>query len=266
MPNNILYHYTSIESFVNIVKSGKVWASDCRYLNDTQELELALNLFLKKIDKPKQKALSSALHLYRISRVFCVFSLSRSPKVLSQWRAYADNGKGVAIGFNRKNLIGSLHSSSVYLVDCIYHKHEDFLNEVLNSHTQEVNEINSMYEDNKAIDVFIEKIEKNFQPLEKIFSELLRVKNPAFSEEKEVRLVVNAPISNSLTRVSNGLMIPYLEHQIVNEKNSNYFWCYAPEIWFGPKSDKRNVASIGTLKQAGWSSISGVYSYDCGYI
>lgn len=91
------YHYTSIDSFNSIFRSGKVWASDCRYLNDSHELAKAQELFLSKFEGKTREALSLAFHWHSFSRCHCVFSLSRSPEVLSQWRAYADDGKGVAI-------------------------------------------------------------------------------------------------------------------------------------------------------------------------
>jgi len=36
-PDELLYHYTSVESFVSIIKGGALWASHIRYLNDTTE-------------------------------------------------------------------------------------------------------------------------------------------------------------------------------------------------------------------------------------
>ena len=38
--NELLYHYTTVESFVHIMNSGELWASHIRYQNDTSEQRL----------------------------------------------------------------------------------------------------------------------------------------------------------------------------------------------------------------------------------
>jgi hypothetical protein len=38
--DELLYHYTSVESFLNIVDGGELWASHIRYQNDTSEQRL----------------------------------------------------------------------------------------------------------------------------------------------------------------------------------------------------------------------------------
>jgi hypothetical protein len=38
--DELLYHYTSVEAFVNIINGGELWASHIRYLNDRSEQRL----------------------------------------------------------------------------------------------------------------------------------------------------------------------------------------------------------------------------------
>ncbi len=38
--DDLLYHYTALESFLSIVDKGQLWASHIRYLNDTSEQRL----------------------------------------------------------------------------------------------------------------------------------------------------------------------------------------------------------------------------------
>lgn len=33
-----LWHYTNADGFAGVVKSGRVWATDVRFLNDTEEV------------------------------------------------------------------------------------------------------------------------------------------------------------------------------------------------------------------------------------
>ena len=40
-----LFHYTSSTAFLNIIKSGELWFSDFRYMNDLSELNYGVELF-----------------------------------------------------------------------------------------------------------------------------------------------------------------------------------------------------------------------------
>lgn len=101
-------------------------------------------------------------------------------------------------------------------------------------------------------------------PLVRLYGELLKVKNPAFREEQEVRLVISVPIRHIRTRVSRNIIIPYVEHEFV-EKDEMQMWCIAPKIWLGPKCDKRNEQALRMFCQFGWN-VEGIHSFDCGYI
>jgi len=117
-----LYHYCSLNTFVNIIKSRSIWLSDISKSNDKQELTWLKNrfeLFLYKqwVDYAKSKEKIDDLqsvdfsefektHLFtnylmknnlKTSYVFC---LSECRDDLGQWRGYADDGRGISIGFN----------------------------------------------------------------------------------------------------------------------------------------------------------------------
>ena len=214
--DEILYHYTSIAGLNGIINSRNVWASDCRVLNDRRELVHAIELFLCRFKGDRHKILSLALHWYSFSQAHCVFSLSQSPKVLSQWRAYGDDGRGAAIGFARRFIAGNKALPTRRLVDCVYHNHESFIDSVTKTNEKDIEALAAMYvEAGGAVNSFWELIGHNPEPLARIYAELLRVKNPAFEEEQEVRLVLSIPTRKVQTRVTNGLIIPYVEHSVV---------------------------------------------------
>ncbi|MBT9589611.1 MAG: DUF2971 domain-containing protein [Thiobacillus sp.] len=248
----ILYHYTSIAGLNSIISSGKVWASDCRYLNDRQELEHALD---------------EAFNSHNFSRHHCVFSLSRSPQVLSQWRAYGDDGRGAAIGFDEKFLLRHEKSRFASLVTCIYKDHEDFVSDLVIRHEEQIEALLKMHRDSEGdYMAFMKAIDDNPKPLECLNGELLRIKNLAFAEEQEVRLVVNTPSKQIQTRVTKGLIVPYIEHVFLEDRDKKQLWIVVPEIWFGPKCDKRNMEAIGAFKQFGWRVGKSLHQYNCGYI
>lgn len=264
--DEVLYHYTSIAGLNGIISSRKVWASDCRYLNDQKELVHAVDLFLSRYDGDAKTILSSALLWQRLSRAHCVFSLSRSPRVLSQWRAYGDDGRGAAIGFSRKYLMGIGKTDSHILVDCIYDDHEGFLDGIAERCNEDIQALIKMHSDSGgASNSFWDQIDKTPAPLVQLYGELLRVKNPAFQEEQEVRLVISVPTRQVQTRVAKGLIIPYVEHALVDKGDEQYLWCIAPEIWLGPRCDNRNLQALQVFGQFGWG-VNGLHHYDCGYI
>jgi hypothetical protein len=43
-PLGPLNHYTTLEGMLGVIKSGAIWASDVRYMNDSSELDYAATL------------------------------------------------------------------------------------------------------------------------------------------------------------------------------------------------------------------------------
>ena len=113
-PPRLLYHYTSMEGLLGIGGSGKIYASDSRYLNDSTDSAYLYDFLEDYIaqrisegtghDQEYYKKLSSALKTVRMSEVF-VTSFSEDEDSLSQWRAYSPGGLGFSIGFDAASLI-----------------------------------------------------------------------------------------------------------------------------------------------------------------
>lgn len=47
----VLYHYTNTGGLEGILESGKLWATDYRYLNDASEVTYAHSLLVEAIEK-----------------------------------------------------------------------------------------------------------------------------------------------------------------------------------------------------------------------
>ncbi len=105
-----IYHYTNDNGLRGILESGKIWMTDIFNLNDPTELRhgvtSASGVLKEAEDKTKPEIrtfiqqMSSILEedIERMANFFvCCFSLDGDD--LGQWRAYADNGKGYALGF-----------------------------------------------------------------------------------------------------------------------------------------------------------------------
>jgi Protein of unknown function (DUF2971) len=114
-PPRIIYHYTDSRGLGGILESGRIRLTDIFGLNDPTELQHGLSPAIKLVDAArrndrfeiKQFSENLAAMLYLgIKEVahFFVCSFSEAGDDLGQWRAYADNGRGFALGFDAHTL------------------------------------------------------------------------------------------------------------------------------------------------------------------
>lgn len=102
----VLYHYTSVEGALSIVKSAKLWHSSSSGMNDYLEGTWLLHLLDVSLrDRVTEESERANLDLLRHAvfgwqnRAYLT-CFSADGDVLSQWRAYAQDGTGMALGFN----------------------------------------------------------------------------------------------------------------------------------------------------------------------
>lgn len=115
----MVYHYTDANALLCILDDCAIRATDFRHLNDTQEIEYAWCEFLTALkdrqDAPTEfsdayKAQLQAIknadaeNLKLLGDSVFVACFSESPDDLNQWRSYAEDGRGVALGFNREKI------------------------------------------------------------------------------------------------------------------------------------------------------------------
>jgi hypothetical protein len=112
-PPDVLYHYTTAQGLLGILKTGSLWATNSRFLNDPTEIEYATQLFRRIADEefgkygsPSpthvaywQKCVASWLDYYEQEAKVYVACFSADGDLLSQWRGYGATGGGYAIGF-----------------------------------------------------------------------------------------------------------------------------------------------------------------------
>jgi len=101
-----------------MVRSGHIWATESRYMNDPREFLHGAEVILAVVDrllarKHAPPILQEVRHnvdrhireKMQNLRVFCA-CFCTSSDLLSQWRAYGDSGGGYAIGLDPKSLFG----------------------------------------------------------------------------------------------------------------------------------------------------------------
>jgi hypothetical protein len=110
--SKLIYHYTTLECLQLIVERQSFILSNSIYLNDKQEFYHGVKKIIDALDRIKRsstlipilrKKLESINHSNKYVTCF-----SSQKDLLSQWRAYAEDGKGVAIGIDRKTYIKGL--------------------------------------------------------------------------------------------------------------------------------------------------------------
>jgi hypothetical protein len=114
-PPPILYHYTNDIALKAIIQSGKIWFSDIFRQNDPSELRYgltnAIDILKSRISETRPELTTFASQFERfdldagieaVAHYFiCCFSGDGDD--LGQWRAYANNGQGFALGFDTRS-------------------------------------------------------------------------------------------------------------------------------------------------------------------
>ncbi len=263
----IIYHYTTVSNSINIIQSGKLFACDAKYLNDANELVAATNLFCQAIRERYNISINHFVHLNNSIRSYCVSCFSESPEILSQWKSYANDGKGLCLGFSRSRFEHVRSGQyQAKLAKCVYNDHAGFIDQLIINNPEDIDNIISTSRETMSGDIDLEKHRKS---IDNIYMELLRLKNKNFSEEMEVRLISCFPTAETKKIVKNDVIVPYMEYEFSSNDDKSYIWTAIPEIWLGPKCDKRNEDAIKSFMQLGWIVNSeagfGTYRFDCGY-
>ena len=99
----VIYHYCDLNAFLAILNYKKLWLSNSYNLNDSFEnrwLSKNIEDVRGEFEEYKEEINQVIYHYNNNPEVPYVCCFSRQGDILSQWRAYANDGKGVAIGFN----------------------------------------------------------------------------------------------------------------------------------------------------------------------
>lgn len=218
-----LYHYTTQAGLLGIVTSKELWATKIQYLNDSQEflyaIELARSLLQYRLSKAQDQRDIVRLNTLidetkTIEKVnVCVFSLSGIGDMLSQWRAYSTPHSGFSIVFSPQHLRELAAKNGFVLAPCVYDptEQEDLINEIIDTIlAQDFNVVPSRPDPNRERTIIALPVGGDFaQRLAELAS---LVKNPAFKEEAEWRLVsrqLDLSNPNFSFRTGQSMLTPY---------------------------------------------------------
>ena len=215
---DLLHYYCSSSTLLSIVKNRALWLTALTLSNDGMEGRWAINRYLdlfKREDRRASIGAKSILEHAVDARVALGICLSREQDLLSQWRGYAAGGRGICISFRVSHLKTAverlrkdLPKLSLAKVDypafldpaTVKAIHEEFGPQIDQAQQGGEGDFISMSKDygNGGHDRETLMVGRFFA-----------LKNPAFSEEREWRLIlVDYPssIPNLKFRESNSLI------------------------------------------------------------
>ena len=215
-----VYHYCSLDTFLNIVKNKTIRLSDVNKYNDYLELKSLLNSIenatLKISEESDLAKYESFIYCmdtksavkYVIKNIFqnlitynniLVYAacFSEEKDLLNQWIEYADHGNGVAIGFNLASLqkICNDYKEQLIINKVHYTSEKDNIqNDLINEYAQNYfNHI--LYAIINETDTLFDYMNLDFNYglhailNDSLFSKSVFIKNKSFKAEKEWRLL-----------------------------------------------------------------------------
>lgn len=200
----LVYHYCSSETFVKIIESSVLRMTNITKSNDYEEVVYSAEYFKRAFRNGCRKFIkdykdSDFAEIFEQidfddlvencikceSLVYYTVCFSETEDLLSQWRGYASDGTGVSIGFEKTIFEAALKHRMFKFGRVIYD-----ISEAQASFTQLVyTRLLDVYEKKstpKTTDDYINALNKLVSLL--VYSTVF-YKNPAFSEEREWRLV-----------------------------------------------------------------------------
>lgn len=185
--NNIIYHYTTIEALQGMLFGNKeLWLGDSSFMNDTKELTEFIDRLkneiissVHNIDKEKCKSFFQKVYECAKKNYPYIMSFSKRRDDAAQWERYANNAKGICIGFY-KNKLDSLKrkiKEPFFLQTVFYdfnvrkHKHFDCVK-------------------NYICDSDLDPFTNEESLIENIVATACSFKNVSFSAEDEIRAII----------------------------------------------------------------------------
>lgn len=257
-PQDVLYHYTTLTGLLGIVKSGVLWASDIRYMNDSAELRHTADLIRLEVQARIVGGHASADLLsqfvdwvaHRITNGHILFGASfRSHgNLLSQWRGYSSPGKGISLGLSPESLRASAQRQKFQLGRCIYDpaRQQLLIRQIVDAVECRVGQDtvagNRRYLESRSL------YRRVFEDIE---SDLLRIaailKHPSFQEEEEWRLVspVYTDFEHSAIQFREGkaMLLPYVEFGLRAEQGG---FLEVDHLYLGPTPNR--TISMNSLR------------------
>lgn len=257
MTTDLLYHYCTNHTLDSIVRSRTIRLCDLDMSNDAMEgrfltWQLHRRFDYDVTDARMRRAIENTMRRWRVDYQAGGFCLSEVGDLLSQWRAYAGNGEGVAIGFERASLEKMCSQcDTVRLQQVQYVSDDDPLIEDLYAKLQDefaVGRISSASSEEFDELTSSEEVERLLTTLE---FERFHFKKNAFREEQEWRLLGTVSRNRPVGYFARGdAIVQYLELSFGHNPEA------VREVVLGPKNLTADSVMSSYLAELGISRVS----------
>lgn len=274
-----LYHYCSNATLLSILSTQEIWASEFSLANDRMEGKWIREVFSqycsdKGVLSADQDRLLNHLDFVIASAGGAGFCMSEEGDLLSQWRAYSDGSAGVSIGFSKQYFeeLGSLRrdrnddfSASLARVEYDVGKQKlliaEHLDEILKFVAQgALRRPNLLTPDNEAKEWRDRFVSMGLRFIF-FFFYIYHLKNPAFSEEREWRIIsylVRHPHHGKFDQIAK-MDFRALPDRVVPFTRIKLEQLSCPsivEIVLGPRNITPIEVISGLLEKYGWSNVN----------
>lgn len=215
---NRIYHYCSLEAFISIMENGSLRMCDIMKSNDSAEIEYGIKLlrgYLRNlclsfcnehiVDSDIKEFFIGIDYDELISQIidnnqliYYTACFSSEKDLLSQWRGYANDGKGVVIGFFTKDFMNENNFGNARFGKMIYDEEmqKNCLKECIENRLKDVVQVNG----HADLCLYENAIK---EAIYSILHEIAFFKNNAFKEENEWRLVCYLNYNSSDSAATN---------------------------------------------------------------
>ena len=221
--DQILWHYTTGEALIDIVRSGTLFATQVSCLNDSTEINYSEDLLVEAFrqvreQQPHDESTSKLLEILA-SRPASLVSITApswwfvtcftdNGDDLSQWRAYAGGENGYAIGFHVGGLLRP--QSAVIRVNYDYLLHADVAESVA---IETLSRFKAAADADRTLsaETWLEAHGRNWSATIGDLAPL--VKHPGFAGERECRIVhklTDQDLNDIVVRQKRSLMARHL--------------------------------------------------------
>ena len=259
------YHYCSTDTFFNITHNQSIWLSSLSASNDTQEGKTLSKIAARLCDRLGYDDYETDYLVRSISGIEentdCVgLCLSDKGDMLSQWRGYADDGTGVAIGFSggffERIMSENNPDRDLRLHRVVYDEAEQeqllldrFASIAAILQSKDLRMPTVLTFDQSRFPSYDEAVSHQRKATLKMALEVIRLvdllyatKNPAFEEERESRFICEVPSvygGRCNFRPRGAALVPYLSIPFPKDVDAAYD-C----VVIGPK----NPTPVGVMK------------------
>lgn len=268
MGEKLVYYYCNLSTAVSVLKNREIWMTDIRNLNDSNESIAAYKLFfsiLEKLDERNNK-LTSLFEFARMPGAIQMYTnplgaypeyvacFSENPDSVSQWITYANNGQGMAIGFDESEFERLAICDGLKYQNIKYVSEDDVKKYACVVYEYLINNIDESR---------LHMMDKAMEQILQIFPETNSYKTVHYASECEKRIIYDYPAK--VKTLYNGWSIKnigvYAKENLINTYIPLGFPKRAiKSIITGPKYEKNGFEVEVAMEALGYNNIEVLHS------